>query len=279
MTIDEKPERYEPTHLEALSTTGAAPLPPTAESLKDYGPLADTPDAVLAGADAQTEAITEGQSLSPLQASLRRLGRDRRAMICLGIILIVVVFSFVFPYIYTHFGPTIPDPITGKQLGPDSYHSYTYQELALEDGLPSSLHPLGLDQLGRDLLARLMAGVNVSIEVALLVECFDVGLGVLIGVLAGFYGGWIDTALARFTDVMFAFPGLLFAILLGATLGPAFQQQFGLAGRLILVSIALGVAIWPQMARFVRGQTLQLKEQQFVEAARTVGGTNNAIIT
>ena len=123
-----------------------------------------------------------------------------------------------------------------------------------------------------------MAGVNISIEVALLVEILDIGLGVTIGTLAGYYGGWLATLLDRFTDIMFAFPGLLFAILAAATLGPAFQNRFGLPGRLILVSLALGIAIWPFMARLVRGQTLQLREQQFIEAARTVGSSNFSII-
>jgi peptide/nickel transport system permease protein len=108
-------------------------------------------------------------------------------------------------------------------------------------------------------------------EVALLVESLDVGLGVAIGVLAGFFGGWLDTLLSRFTDITFAFPGLLFAILAAATLGPAFGDRLGLAGRLVLVSLALGISVWPQMARFVRGQTLQLNGMQFMEASRAAG--------
>jgi peptide/nickel transport system permease protein len=123
-----------------------------------------------------------------------------------------------------------------------------------------------------------MAGINISIEVAILVEILDVGLGVTIGALAGFFGGWLATGLDRFTDIMFAFPGLLFAILAAATLGPAFQTKLGLPGRLILVSLALGIAVWPFMARLVRGQTLQLREQQFIEASRTVGTSNMKII-
>ena len=77
---------------------------------------------------------------------------------------------------------------------------------------------------------------------------------------------------------MFAFPALLFAILASATLAPSFVNTFGPEGRLILVSIALGITVWPQMARFVRGQTLQLKEQQFVEAARMSGSSNQRIM-
>jgi peptide/nickel transport system permease protein len=285
MTIEQNTEQSRLDRLEALDTAGAQPFPPAGDQLQYYGPVAEIPPAdPVSQAErdrlADTEAVTEGQSLSPLQASLRRLGRDRRAMLCLGIILFIVVASYVAPYFYTHVGGTILGGLTQTTPeGPDRYHSFTWQELALLDNGPSLIHPLGNDYLGRDMLARLMAGVNISIEVALLVEFIDIGVGLLVGTLAGFFGSWIDTFLARFTDVMFAFPGLLFAILMAATLGSAFQNQFGPPGKLILVSIALGVAVWPQMARFVRGQTLQLKEQQFVEASRTVGGTNRAIIT
>ena len=131
-----------------------------------------------------------------------------------------------------------------------------------------------------------MQGLLISITVALAVEVIDVALGIAIGVLAGYYGGWIDQVLARFTDVMFAFPGLLFAILLTGIFGYQADGIFGhipIIGangnaRLILVSIALAMTTWPLMARYVRGQTLQLKEQQFVEAARTSGTSDFRII-
>ena len=266
--------------MQAIETVGGVPPIPAnpADIAGAFGPVVPTQSQLDLRAEAQEE-ITEGQSLSPFQASLRRLGRDRRAMVCLAIILFVIIGSYVGPFIYVHIGPNIVGGTIGTTPeGPQIYHVYTHQELLNEDGPPSAANPLGTDQLGRDVLARLMAGVNVSIEVAFLVEIFDVGLGLLFGTLAGYYGGWIDTVLARFTDIMFAFPGLLFAILAAATLGGAFQDRFGLPGRLILVSLALGVAIWPLMARYVRGQTLQLKEQQFIEAAHSVGSSNRRII-
>jgi peptide/nickel transport system permease protein len=126
----------------------------------------------------------------------------------------------------------------------------------------------------------------ISLSVAILVEILDVVLGVLIGVLAGYYGGWIDQLLARFTDIMFAFPGLLFAILLTGIFGGWADDNLSKIpvlgpngnARLLLVSLALAFTTWPLMARYVRGQTLQLKEQQFIEAARTSGTTNTGII-
>jgi peptide/nickel transport system permease protein len=229
--------------------------------------------------DAQAMAGDEAASISPFVAAVRRLRRDRRAMISLALVLAVIALSFLGPFIYLHIGPTIiGGPSLQDHIGPQIYHDYTHQELTKLNQPPSAAYPLGTDQLGRDILARLMAGVQVSILVTLVVIVFDVVLGLFVGTLAGYYGGWIDTFLARFTDLMFAFPILLFAILATATLGQAFIDRFGPSGRLLLVSLALGLTIWPQMARYVRGQTLQLKGLQFVEASRSVGATNRSII-
>lgn len=232
--------------------------------------------------------ISQQPSVSPGRAAIRRFMRDKRAVACVGIILLIVIGSFVFPPIYQHIGPINPSAIgAGKGIGPAQYHQPDFQNLNYSDG-PSTLlpfgprslvYPLGTDTNGRDLFAQLMAGVNTSIIIALSVEVFDIGLGVLLGTLAGFFGGWLDTVLARFTDVMFAFPGLLLIILIAASLGPVFDGAFGSRiGRVILIIVAIGVLVWPLMMRFVRGQTIQLKEQQYIEAARTVGGTNSTII-
>lgn len=243
------------------------------------GPFNDSP-RTQAMLDAQVMAEElDAQGASPLWAAARRLARDRRAMISLGIIVVIIGLSFLGPIIYQHIGPTIiGGPTLQDHIGPQVYHEYTHQELTKLNQPPSSAYPLGTDQLGRDILARLMAGVQVSVLVTLVVIIFDVILGLIVGTLAGFYGGWIDTFLARFTDLMFAFPILLFAILAAATLGQAFIDRFGPSGRLLLISMALGFTIWPQMARYVRGQTLQLKSQQYIEAARSVGATNRTLI-
>jgi oligopeptide transport system permease protein len=281
MKIDETPE-----NAQALDTVGGgmATTPETINAIGGLEPgvMAAPSQAELDRRAAQSaELVTEGQSLSPTQASLRRLGRDRRAMLFAAVTLAIVVLAYVGPLIYTRVGPNITGGVTGTDvLTPAQYHNYVQTDTSRQDLYPSFsiIHPLGTDAIGRDILARLMAGVNVSIEVAILVEILDVGLGVTIGTLAGYYGGWLATLLERFTDIMFAFPGLLFAILAAATLGQTFSNKFGLPGRLILVSLALGIAVWPFMARLVRGQTLQLREQQFIEASRTVGSSNSRII-
>src|SRR6185312_14005991 len=105
---------------------------------------------------------------------------DRRAMISLGIIVVIVGISFIGPIFYQHIGPTIiGGPTLQDHIGPQIYHDYTHQELTRLNQPPSAAYPLGTDQLGRDILARLMAGVQVSILVTLVVVTFDVILGLI----------------------------------------------------------------------------------------------------
>src|SRR2546421_2008876 len=158
------------------------------------------------------------KSSTPLQDSLRRLGRDKRAMVSLGVIVLFIVVPLIGPFIYQHVGGTYQSSLSGP-ISVQLYHNPFHQELDRQDEFISGQYWLGTDAIGRDLLARLMQGLLVSLAVAFLVEIVDIVLGVLVGVLAGFFGWWIDQPLARFTDLMFAFPGLLFAILLTGIFG------------------------------------------------------------
>ncbi|GAC1354072.1 MAG: ABC transporter permease [Ktedonobacteraceae bacterium] len=266
---------------------------PRGPELLDVSSTLDTQNGVPTGVGVETltpQAVPSKKAekaTTPLQDSLRRLRRDKRAMVCLGIIILFIVLPIVGPLIYTHIGGQYTDAITGQKIGPGVYHSPFYQQLDHQDELPSVRYWLGTDAIGRDIFARLMQGMLISLFVAISVEIVNITLGILIGVCAGFFGGWIDQFLARFTDVMFAFPGLLFVILVAGIFGNALDTPLskipvlGANGnaRLLIVSIALAFVGWPLMARFVRGQTLQLKEQQFIEAARTSGTSNANIIT
>lgn len=256
---------------------------------QDVAPGAMMPDSIaqntLVAEQATGIAIEGGKDkkpTTPFQDSMRRLRRDKRAMISIGVIAFFVFLAFFGPPIYQHLGGPYVSKVNGVTYGPDVYHSYYHEELGRLNEGPSAQYWLGTDDLGRDILSRLMQGVLISILVAVMVEIVDVALGVLIGVLAGYYGGWIDQLLARLTDLIFAFPGLLFVIMLAGIFGNAADGWFsripilGAQGnaRLLLVSLGLAIVVWPFMARLVRGQTLQLKEQQFIEAARTSGTSN-----
>jgi len=128
---------------------------------------------------------------------------------------------------------------------------------------PSSLYWLGNDDLGRSILARLLHGVEVSLLVALSVTAVTMTVGVLIGLLAGFYGGRVDQVLMQVTDVFLAFPGILLAIAFAAVLGPG----------LLNLMIALSLTGWVSYARLTRGQTLSLRNRQHVLAALSLGAS------
>lgn len=272
-----------------LTARGFMPPDSVASPLQLDPELAELSNTDLAAAlKIEPESLKEGKKkkpATPLQDSLRRLRRDKRAMASVAVIGFFVLLAIFGPAIYLHIGGPYHSPLNGT-VAPQAYHNYYHQELDRQDEGPSAQYWLGTDTLGRDLLARLMQGILISISVAVLVEVVDIVLGILVGVLAGYYGGWIDQVLARFTDIIFAFPGLLFIILVAGIFGEWADTNLsnipiiGANGnaRLLLVSLALAFVAWPLMARYVRGQTLQLKEQQFIEAARTAGTRDTRII-
>jgi peptide/nickel transport system permease protein len=235
-------------------------------------------------ARAVPSAPTE-RSASATRESLRLFRRDKRAMISLYLLLFLVFVALCGPLIYQHIGAPYESALNGV-VPATVYHNPYHQELENQDEFLSARYWLGTDDLGRDLFARLMQGMLISLLVSAMVEVIVVGLGVTIGVLAGYYGGWVDQVLGRFIDFIFAFPSFLFVVLLASIFGPwadTHLRAIPLIGanggaRLVIVSLALAVTGWPLMARYVRGQALQIKVQPFVEAARVSGTSNTRII-
>jgi peptide/nickel transport system permease protein len=142
-------------------------------------------------------------------------------------------------------------------------YSPASQELAHRLVGPTWAHPLGLDELGRDVLARLLIGARISLLVGISVVSISAAAGIAIGAFAGYAGGWVDTLIGRVMDVLLAFPGILLAIALVAVLGPS----------LVNVVIALVTIGWVSYARLVRGQVLKVRELEYVQAARAQGAT------
>jgi peptide/nickel transport system permease protein len=133
---------------------------------------------------------------------------------------------------------------------------------------PSAEHLLGTDKLGREIFSRLLYGARISLFVGLSVVVLAGALGTLLGVIAGYLGGWADEALMRITDIFFAFPALILAMAIAGALGPSLQNAL----------IAISAVTWPVYARLIRGQVLTLKEREFVLAARTVGVPERQIV-
>ena len=128
---------------------------------------------------------------------------------------------------------------------------------------PSAAHPFGTDDIGRDMLSRIMHGARITVQIGTISVALALGIGVTIGLMAGFYSGWIDSLLMRFTDVMLAFPGFLLTLAVVAVLGPGLMNAM----------IAVGVGAFPQFARLVRGSVLSVRETESVVAGRVLGAT------
>ena len=171
--------------------------------------------------------------------------------------------------------------VTVAIVGPQAYgQSATEADIFNIDpnAWPSAAHLLGTDKDGIDILARLMVGLRVSLGVAVFVELLNVLIGVPIGLAAGYFGGKTDFVLSRIADALFAFPGLLLAILVAGVFGPSVGDAAGGLGRLALVSASLALVSWPLMARYVRAEVLSLRERDYVEAARAIGASTPRIL-
>jgi ABC-type dipeptide/oligopeptide/nickel transport system permease subunit len=147
---------------------------------------------------------------------------------------------------------------------------YDPYDIDLERGLtaPSADHWLGRDELGRDLLSRIIYGARLSLVIGVIAVLIGVGVGVPVGAISGYLGGWPDLLGQRVIDILLAFPGILLAIVLVAVLGVGLPQAM----------VAVGIVSIPVYARLVRGQVLSLRAQEFVDAARALGATQGRIV-
>ena len=171
--------------------------------------------------------------------------------------------------------------IFGPMIAPWPYQVQDLQAIFANGNRPlppfSPNHLLGTDNLGRDLFSRLLDGARISVSVAFVVQLVILLIGIPVGALAGWFGGRLDNFLMRVTDVIYAFPDLLFIILLSVAFRETFFGQ-ALDG-LLLVFVAIGITSWVTVARLVRGQLLSLKETEFVEAAKAIGVSDRKIVT
>ncbi|MEO6338970.1 MAG: ABC transporter permease subunit [Caulobacteraceae bacterium] len=197
---------------------------------------------------AQPSAPIKGRSL--WDDARRRLFRNRAAVVSIVMLAVLVIAAIVGPY-----------------LTP-----YPYDQVNKNDvwvGPLTGAHLIGTDSLGRDLFARLLIGLRVSLAVGVVATVVSLVIGVAWGATAGYLGGRVDEVMMRIVDVLYSLPFIFFVILLMVTFGKNF----------ILMFVAIGAVEWLTMARIVRGQTLSLKEKEFVEAARAGGVSSAGIVT
>jgi peptide/nickel transport system permease protein len=203
---------------------------------------------------------------SPLELFWSRLRRDKVALVALTIVIVMVLMAIFAPLIVKVFGLANPNIQNDNLLGDFG-----------EPTGPSSAHPFGVDERGRDVLSRVIYGSRISLEVAIFSTLLIVVIGVTAGLITGFYRGKVDTVLSRVMDLFLAFPVLVLAVGLGVScadgcLGGVIQPG------LPVVIFVITLTSWPYMARIVRGQVLSLREREFVEASRSLGAGDARII-
>lgn len=177
-----------------------------------------------------------------------RFRRNRPALVGLALVIMLVILG-AFPEVFAPFSPYV-------------------QTLRDRGAAPSAMHPFGVDQVGRDILSRVIYGARIALLVGLSATGLSLLVGVAVGATAGYFGRTVDTVLMRFVDALMAFPVLVLLIAAAAAIGP------GLSNLIVII----GLTTWAQYARVVRAEVLRLREQEFVAAARAVGATSTRII-
>jgi peptide/nickel transport system permease protein len=202
------------------------------------------PRATIGGMRATGQTVRRS---GPRRRFLLRVGRNRLGMAGAIMILVAVLVAVAAPLI----APYDPSSQAASRLLP-----------------PSADHPMGTDELGRDTASRIIFGARVSLQVGILAVGIGLILGGVIGLLAGFYGGWLDDGLMRVVDIMFAFPGLILAIVIAGLLGPSRTNAM----------LAIGVVFAPAFARVIRGSVLGTLQEGYMESARVIGLSDRRMI-
>ncbi len=209
------------------------------------------------------DQILASKPLTPGQVAWKRFRRHRMALVGMGILIGLILYVILGALFFSETEANLVD-------------------LRQKTSAPSSVHPFGTDLAGRDILARTVYGGQISIIIGILAVVVSLTVGVLIGAVAGYFGGIIDSLLMRFTEAMFNIPQLFLLIVLAkffAGQTPTFTFMGRVySGSVVIIVAVIGLTSWMYLARIVRSSFLSLKEQEFVTAARATGATDFSII-
>jgi peptide/nickel transport system permease protein len=204
----------------------------------------------------------EAGELSRLLHALRVLSRDKLFLTGLIVAAAMAVIALFAPWI----GPYVAQGAGNAAVPPPTCPGVPTEVSGLCP--PSPLHPFGTEELGRDLMTRVFFGIRTSMAIGFYVVLVATAIGLAVGLVAAFFGGWVDEVLMRITDIFLSFPHIILALVIVAIVGPSFYGIF----------IALGTVWWPTFARLARGKALVVKTQNYVLAARAAGMGSGSII-
>ncbi|HEX8889959.1 MAG TPA: ABC transporter permease [Pyrinomonadaceae bacterium] len=268
---DERTDKIrEPAETEpALTPLGTPPEPPIRSRTGDI--IHTSPELAVGEGDVRTaergvQEPLKGTSL--WKDAWRRLLKNKLAVFGMIVVIFIALTSII--------GPFIIQKATGYSYNyqpPETDLKKPFPPFSAPDGTFSWTHPMGTDNLGRDILARVLTGGQISLMVGLISTIVSLLIGVSYGATAGYLGGRVDNVMMRIVDILYALPYMMIVIVLLAFFGGKSPM-----GQLVLLFVALGAVSWLTMARIVRGQVISLKNQEFVLAARATGVSTSKII-
>ncbi|MCB6610821.1 ABC transporter permease [[Clostridium] symbiosum] len=243
----------------------------------------DVSDFLPADESEKQSLVVMRESVGFWQDGMRRLKKNKIAMVSLFVVLVIFVLSFIVPTVYPYkYEQQIK---TSVNLAPMQYSEA--EQAQIDAGEKVFPHILGTDNLGRDYAVRVMMGSRVSLLVGLVASAIILLIGSLYGSISGFFGGWVDMVMMRIVDIIYTVPDVLIIILLAAVLNyplkdlaqkPGFEWIGIIGVNLISIFIVFALLYWVGMARIVRSQIMILKEQEYVTAARALGASSGRII-
>lgn len=243
----------------------------------------DVSDFLPADESEKQSLVVMRESVGFWQDGMRRLKKNKIAMVSLLVVLVIFVLSFIVPTVYPYkYEQQIK---TSVNLAPMQYSEA--EQAQIDAGEKVFPHILGTDNLGRDYAVRVMMGSRVSLLVGLVASAIILLIGSLYGSISGFFGGWVDMVMMRIVDIIYTVPDVLIIILLAAVLNyplkdlaqkPGFEWIGIIGVNLISIFIVFALLYWVGMARIVRSQIMILKEQEYVTAARALGASSGRII-
>jgi len=189
--------------------------------------------------------------ITDFRRGLYRFSRNRLSVIGLSLVIVMLIVAITAPIWVPY-----PDDVTGSV------------NMSMRLKAPSADHWFGTDDAGRDVFSRTIMATRTSFEVGVIILVVAIGIGVTLGAIAGYFGGWVNTLIMRFTDIMLTFPGIFLALALSAALGRG----------VVNAMLALSITWWPGYCRLVEAQMLKMREEDFVAGARAIGATNQRII-